>query len=304
MEEIWGTVFNIQRFCLHDGPGIRTTVFLKGCPLRCLWCSNPESVGPEPQLGFARTSCNRCGKCFGACPQEALTPVEDGLPRIDRSRCTACGDCVAVCAPEALSIYGKRRSVTEVFQVAVRDRAFYGSDGGITVSGGEPLRQPDFVAGLFRLGRDSGVSTVLETSGFVPASAFRQVLVFTDLVLFDLKHLDSREHRRLAGRDNGRILDNARLLERSGAKVQFRIPLIPGLNDGLPNIKATSAFLRELLGDEAAIELMPYHRLGVGKYQALDRSYPLDGLPSLDPGQIDSARQAFEESGVRCLVSR
>lgn len=304
MKDILGIVFNIQRFCLHDGPGIRTTVFLKGCPMRCIWCSNPESINPAPQLGFARTSCNGCGKCVEICPEKAMAQGEGGMPRIDREKCTACGDCVAVCSPEALSVYGARRSVDEVFEIVRRDRIFYGDDGGVTASGGEPLRQHSFIAALFGQCREAGFSTVLETSGFASAAALHDVLRFTDVVLYDLKQLDANEHRRLTCRPNDPILKNARLVAASGARVQFRIPLVPGLNGGPQNTKATAAFLRELQGDMASIELMPYHRLGVGKYQALDLAYPLEQVQSPGPEVVESVRKAFEEEGVRCLVSR
>ena len=302
--ETEGVIFNVQRFSLHDGPGIRTTVFLKGCPLRCQWCDNPESINPAPELGFARVRCNRCGKCLTACREEAIAVDLDGMPRIDRGRCTVCGDCVTVCAPEALAIYGKNRLVTEVFQEVLSDEGFFAPDGGVTFAGGEPSRQPSFVVALSKLCREAKVSVALETSGFGPPGALEEVLRFTDVVMYDLKHLDPERHRQLTGQSNSLILNNARMAIESPAKVQFRMPLIPGLNSEQENIEATAEFIKGLQKGEASIELMPYHRLGIGKYQALDIVYPLEPLPSAEPEFVESARQAFEQAGVHCLVSR
>ena len=300
-----GVVFNIQRFSLHDGTGIRTIVFLKGCPLRCLWCDNPESMKLTPELGFAEARCTKCGKCGPVCPESAISFDADGLPVIDRQRSTACGDCVAVCFPEALAIYGKSRSVAEVFEEVNRDAIFYeGSNGGVTVSGGEPLWQASFVKALFKMCREAGFSTAFESCGEVDPEALREVLKYTDLALFDLKHLDAEEHRRLTGKRNGRILQNAKIVADSGVPVQFRIPLVPGLTDTVDNIKAIAQFLRGLQGGDACIELMPYHALGSGKYTALDRKYPLADLKTSETEYIEATRKLFEESGVRCLVSK
>lgn len=305
IEDQRGLVFNIQRFSLHDGPGIRTTVFLKGCPLLCLWCDNPESKNPTLELGFSRVCCDKCGKCLPACPEGAIVLDSEGMPQIDRERCNACGKCVAVCVPEALAIYGKWYSVDEVFQEVHKDaNLFRRSGGGVTVSGGEPLRQSSFVLALLQRCREAGIHTAVETSGFVSPAVLREVLPFIDLVLFDLKHLDPEVHRRLTGQSNDLVLENATLVVSSGAKVQFRLPLIPGLNDTPENIRSTAQFLMKLQGEGASIELMPYHRLGVGKYQALDRAYALETLESAGPEFCESVRQAFEECGVRCLVSK
>lgn len=303
-KETEAVIFNIQRFCLHDGPGIRTTVFLKGCNLHCQWCDNPESINQAPELGFARVSCNKCGKCLPACKRKAITIASDGTPRIDRLLCDACGDCVSACVPEALTVYGKRQSLAEAFREVLRDKDFFAPDGGVTVSGGDPLRQPAFVAGLFKMCREAGISTAMETCGFAPPGALKQVLAFTDLVLFDLKHMDQERHRRLTGQANDLVLSNARTVVGSTVKVRFRMPLIPGLNDDVENIKATAEFLKELQKGEASIELMPYHRLGIGKYEALGRAYLLAEAPSATPELVEAARQAFEIAGIRCLVSR
>jgi len=302
---IYGRVFNIQKFSLHDGPGIRTTVFLKGCPLRCRWCDNPESWLPEPELGFSRSLCDKCGKCLPACTEGAISLDEDGMPQIDRKRCTVCEMCVTACPREALAIYGKSYTAQEVFQTVYQDAHFYrGSGGGVTFSGGEPLLQPSFVVDVCRLCHEAHIHTAMETSGYADSAALKDILPHIDLLFYDLKHMDPDKHTELTGQSNSRILDNASLAVRSGANIWFRIPLIPGINDTPQNIHNTSLFARELLGESAFIELMPYHPLGAGKYEATGRTYPLSGLEIKEPEYVELARQAFEKQGVRCLVSR
>ncbi len=304
-ETVLGRVFNIQRFCLHDGPGIRTTVFLKGCALGCLWCANPESMNKEVELGYIAARCTKCGKCAPVCPEEAITLASDGLPQIRRDRCTTCGKCVEVCSDEALAIYGQEMTAGEVFGIVQRDRNFYqGSGGGVTLSGGEPLLQPNFVCALFQLCREAGIHTAIESAGFVNPAVLKTALSLTDYVLFDLKHMDPQTHRTSTGQSNDLILRNATTLAASGVPVRFRMPLIPGVNDTPRNIEETSAFLREAGGGEARIELVPYHRLGEGKYGALDRPYSLSGLAMASLETVDQARRVFEECGVRCTVSR
>ena len=207
-----GTVFNVQYFNLHDGPGVRTLVFFKGCPLRCHWCSNPESMSSLPELGLRSSICNRCGKCLEACHEQALffSKADDKVLMVDRQRCKACGECVSVCYPGALTIYGKEMTAEEVFEEAYKDKIFYeGTGGGITVSGGEPLQQPRFLVSIFRLCRDSGIHTCMETTGYAGAEVWEEVLPVTDHVLFDLKHMDSHLHQKYTGKPNTRILENA-----------------------------------------------------------------------------------------------
>lgn len=303
--ELKARVFNIQRYCIHDGPGIRATVFLKGCPLACWWCANPESQGRDAELGFIPSRCEGCGKCVEVCAPGALVLKEDRIPILNREDCDACGACVPVCFPEALALYGKEMSVGEVFAEVRKDAAYYRtSGGGVTLSGGEPLLYPLFIQALFKLCRESQVGTAIETAGYCNPRHLREVLPLTDTLLFDLKHMDSAQHERVTGMPNALILSNARLAAASGTDVRFRMPLIPGINDSQDNIEATACFLRELGEVTNSIELLPYHRMGVGKYEAIGLPYRLQGVEPLEPQQVEAARAMFEAFGTRCSVSR
>jgi pyruvate formate lyase activating enzyme len=301
-DEKTGIIFNIQKFSIHDGPGIRTTVFMKGCPLRCRWCSNAESMNPEPELGIIKSLCNNCGKCIDVCPEKAISLDDNDFIRINRDKCTACGECVAVCSPEALTIYGKRVTVDEVFKEVSRDKSFYeGSEGGVTVSGGEPLRQADFVAELFQRCHQAGIGTCLDTCGYAATDKLKEVLAFTDYVLCDVKHMDAELHKQFTGVPNDLILNNARVIAESGVTVLYRIPLIKDVNDTVENITRTAQFMKSL-GNSAAIELLPYHRLGIGKYQTLGRSYPGEDFVTPSSEEVESVRCIFEEYGISCTV--
>jgi pyruvate formate lyase activating enzyme len=298
-------VTNIQGYSIHDGPGIRTVVFLKGCSLECQWCSNPECISPNPEIGFFKSLCTACGKCIPACPTKAISGEAGKNPVIDRERCTGCGACSSICYYKALVLYGQPMSVEEVFDAVRRDAMFYqASGGGVTVSGGEVLLQPTFVSGLLEKCRQAGIHTCIETSGYGAESALRQVLACTDLVLFDLKHQNSQLHRKYTSQLNDLILANARLVAESGIEVLFRMPLVPGINDDLPNIRETAAFLKGLVKPAHRIELMPYHRLGKGKYESLDRSYSLAELPSPEPDQAERVKKAFEDFRITCTISK
>lgn len=302
-DRVEAALFNVQHFCLHDGPGIRTTVFLKGCGLRCLWCCNPESQEPYAQLGLDQRRCTGCSECVAACPEAAIAMNTLGKAEIDRERCTNCGQCVSACLDDALTCYGTTRTVEDVFSEVLRDKRWYCAEGGVTVSGGEPLTQVRFVKRLLELSREAGIGTCIETCGAVSSDAVSDVLPLLDFVLFDLKHMDSQEHYRLTHRPNQMILKNARLVAQSGVPVQFRMPLIPGRNDDSENLRATAQFLRENLGTRASIELMPYHRLAAGKYEALGCDYRLKDLPAAGPECIRSAQRTLEQHGVGCAIS-
>ena len=296
-------IANIQGYSIHDGPGIRTVVFLKGCPLRCRWCANPENLLDRVRVGFLANLCKHCGRCAKVCPQGAILPDADR--RIDREKCDECAKCVEACFYGALIRYGKGMTAEEVFDQVRRDKIFYDSSGGgVTVSGGEPLTHADFVAELFALCRGEGIHTCVETCGCVPQAAFEKVLSLTDTFYFDLKLMDSEMHREYTGQGNDQILSNARFLAEKGADILFRQPLIPGVNSPEENVKATAAFIRSLGREDLALQLIPYHRMGTSKYAALDIPYTLEDMKPMAAEEVEVVRALYESCGVPCTVSK
>ena len=297
-----GVIFNIQKFSVHDGPGIRTTVFLKGCLLKCRWCSNAESMNPGAELGIIRSLCNSCEKCLDVCPEGVITFDTRQTIRFDRGKCTLCGECVNVCPTNALTIYGKRVTVEDAFKEVCRDRSFYDTGGGgVTASGGEPLKQADFVVALFQRCREAGIGTCLDTSGCADPDTLKGVLEFTDYVLYDIKHMDTNHHRSFTGVPNELILSNAGIVAASGVQMLCRIPLVADVNDSAENMVQTARFIKTL-GDSLAVELLPYHRLGIAKYQTLDRPYLGEAFTTPSQEQLESARRIFEEHGISCSI--
>jgi len=297
-------IANIQGFSIHDGPGIRTVVFFKGCPLYCRWCSNPECLSGKPQVGFIESLCKGCGKCLEVCTNKAIRHGEGGH-RIDYVRCKTCGKCVDQCYSGALVRYGGSMTVAEVWDAVRRDKMFYDeSGGGVTVSGGEPLLRPAFVHELFELCSQEGIDTCVETCGYVHSRALLEILPVTDHFLFDLKLMDRQAHKKHTGQSNRKILKNAGLLMERGADVLFRQPLIPGVNDSIENIEATARFLAGLGKNAARLQIMPFHRMGQSKYKALDMLYTMDGLGAADDGQVEAARKAYIQRGIDCSISR
>ena len=296
-------IANIQGYSIHDGPGIRTVVFLKGCPLRCRWCANPENLLDRVRVGFLANLCQHCARCAKVCPQGAILPDADR--RIDREKCDECAKCVEACFYGALIRYGKGMTAEEVFDQVRRDKIFYDSSGGgVTVSGGEPLTHADFVAELFALCRGEGIHTCVETCGCVPQAAFEKVLSLTDTFYFDLKLMDSEMHREYTGQGNDQILSNARFLAEKGADILFRQPLIPGVNSPEENVKATAAFIRSLGREDLALQLIPYHRMGTSKYAALDIPYTLEDMKPMAAEEVEVVRALYESCGVPCTVSK
>lgn len=266
-----GLVFNIQRFCLHDGPGIRSVVFLKGCPLNCLWCSNPESQSAGPQLLYNRRLCRGCGRCQTVCPNGALR-FSDHSVYVDRDRCLACGRCAASCPWLALTVSGREMTVDQVLAVVKKDWSFYkSSGGGVTLSGGEPCAQSAFALRLLEEIKSAGISTAIETSGYCPEETFLALTAVCDWVLFDIKALDVSAHKDFTGVDNRLILGNLRAIA-GRTNVVARLPLIPGLNFQARYLEQVAEQLRDI--PLAAVHLLPYHRLGSEKYEQLGRSYP------------------------------
>jgi pyruvate formate lyase activating enzyme len=278
-----GLVFNVQKFSLHDGPGIRTIVFLKGCPLACLWCSNPEGRSRSVELMQSSGRCigtEECDRCFAVCLDKALHRGKEGEVVIDRSRCDGCGDCAHVCPPQALEVSGQWVSVEEVLRTVEEDDAFYArSGGGLTVSGGEPLAQGAFVLALLEAAHGRGIDTAIETSGLCSWKTLRAAALLTNQIYFDIKCIDEAKHVEGTGVSNARILDNFRKLrsELPGTRVTVRTPVIPEFNDLDAEIRAIAGFV-ERAGGAHAYELLPYHRFGEAKYEKLGKHYPLSHL--------------------------
>lgn len=288
---ITGTIFDIQRGALQDGPGVRTTVFLKGCPLDCRWCHNPESIAPEPVLAYDRARCTLCSACVEACPNGAPRVEAAGI-RIDRARCTQCGRCIAQCPEEALAVVGRVATVAEVLASVRADRDYYAaSGGGVTLSGGEPMAQADFAEAILRAARAEGIHTGLDTSGLAPTERLARIAPWVDLFLYDVKAVDPARHRACTGVDSRPILDNLRMLHDQGARLRLRCPLAPGLNDGPADLSLLAELIRSLPRVEG-VEIMPFHPLGRGKAARVGRRDPLGTLAAPD----ESTRQRWLDS--------
>ncbi len=292
-------VFNIMRFSTQDGPGIRTTVFFKGCPLSCWWCHNPESQRLQPELLYLEERCRQCGDCLVVCPQHAIEQV-NGTVRTS-ALCRRCGQCTEVCQAQARQIAGRRLTVGELIAEIERDLIFFEeSGGGVTLSGGEPLAQPRFVSALLGACRDRGIGTVLETCGYAPSGVFLTVAPLADLVLFDLKLMDPARHKQYTGVSNRRILGNLKELVARGRPVTVRIPVMPGINDADDEIRQFARYLAELPASQ--VELLPYHHIGAGKYKRLGLTYRLGDAPR--PAAADLARfsDALTGAGLNVRV--
>ena len=263
-----GLLMDVKRMAVHDGPGLRTTLFLKGCPLSCIWCHNPEGQHFQPELAFFEDKCIGCGQCRAICPNGAQS----------RERCTACGQCASACTSGARKLYGREVSVEEALRIALEDKIFYGNTGGVTISGGEPLMQADFAAALLKELSARNIHTAIDTCGHAPWNSFEQTLPFCRLYLFDVKHMNSEKHRQATGQGNELILENLRRLSLSGARIQIRIPLIPDFNDDDENILAAGEFLRQIRPEK--IKLLPYHDMAHVKYRALGMKDTLPVRPA------------------------
>jgi pyruvate formate lyase activating enzyme len=294
-----GLVFNVQRFCLHDGPGIRTVVFLKGCQLRCAWCHNPESQSPYPELLFDEMKCIRCLRCIKACPKDAI--VFDGRVFIDDARCDVCGLCERACPTSALATCGRWIRAEEVIDEVLRDKVFYEkSGGGLTISGGEPTLQPEFTLELCELAKSNDVSVVLETNGFCDSNTFSRILDSVDLVLYDVKAVDEIKHITLTGGSNKPIFDNLRHAVARGANIIVRIPVVPNVNVSRDEFDEYAELMAEM--GIKRVDLLPYHKLGIAKYRLLRRPYELVAeAPSSD--FLNDFKNAFVKRGIATTIS-
>lgn len=293
-----GLIFNIQKYSIHDGPGIRTTVFLKGCPLECWWCHNPESHSPEPDITVIAGRCVQCGECGQVCPQRS--PCQDRLlPTADHAHCLRCGACVAACPTEARQLVGRRMTVAETLDAILQDRVFYDeSGGGVTLSGGEPLLQSPFVKELFAACRTEGVHTALDTCGFARREELLLVAPLTGLFLYDVKLMDEDRHRQYTGVSNAVILENLQALSAVHDNIWIRVPIIPGVNDDVANLDATAEFIAVLPGVQQ-VTLLPYHGHGVHKAERWGRSNRLFGVASPTTEQLEKLADRFRALGLR-----
>lgn len=297
-----GIVFNLQKYSVHDGPGIRTIVFLKGCPLRCIWCCNPESQKPEPELACNAAKCistDACGRCIKECPTGAARKGADGRIRIDRKRCNGCLECAGSCPSGALIVYGERSSVSEVIDRVEEDGAFYSrSGGGLTLGGGDPLYQPEFAFQLLEEARRRRIHTAMETSGLVRWDALEQACRRLDVLLYDIKCIDRERHKAFTGGSNRTILANLRRIRREfpNLPINVRTPVVPGFNDSEAEIGAVLAFVDKISDGSPGVtyEALPYHRMGKPKYGYLGRSFPMKEA-ALKTAKLKSIRKLIND---------
>lgn len=294
-----GVVFDIQRFSVHDGPGIRTIVFLKGCPLSCKWCSNPESQSLKPIIMYQKDNCIHCRRCIAACKKGAIN--ENNKWYIDRNICTACGECVNVCPASALTLKGETMTVEEVVKELKKDATNYRrSGGGITLSGGEPLVQSEFAKEIFKASKAQGWHTAIETTGCVSFEKVKKLFLYIDLILMDIKNMDSDLHRQFTGAGNEKILQNAKKFSEL-TNLIVRVPLIPNFNDNSRSIQDICKFAKSL-SNVKSIHLLPYHTYGENKYKLIGREYEMKDARKLKEDNIQDLKKLVEKAGFDCVI--
>lgn len=294
-----GLVFNIQKFSIHDGPGIRTTVFLKGCPLRCQWCSNPESQSGQVQITYDASQCVQCLGCLHTCPKEAITTRQKRII-INAQKCIGCLQCVQQCPGQALSYEGKKREVDEVLKICLQDLPFYEeSKGGVTISGGEGMSQPEFVMELVRQLKAHHIHVAIETTGYVEPSVFQTLAPLFDLLLFDIKHADDKKHREKTGVSLPLIQANLAWAVDHHLPILPRIPVIPDFNASLEDAQLLAHYLKKQ--GLSRVQLLPFHQFGEKKYQLLNRPYAYQGIKALYPEDLEDYRQVFLDQGLDCF---
>ena len=296
-----GMISAIQRFSLDDGPGIRTSIFLKGCSLRCAWCHNPECISVKSQIQFIEKMCVGCGACIAACPENAQKII-NGVRIFDREKCLTHTHCVQACDHNALLIIGEKISANEIFDEVKKDKVFYDhSNGGVTISGGEPLLQSHFTQNILALCQSYGIHTAIDTAGNVSWREFEKVVPFTDLFLYDIKCVDDKKHKYLTGAGNKLIIENLHQLLDMNREVWIRIPVIPGLNDTPQDIKDFSLFLSKLK-NISLVQLIPYHKNGIGKYKSLGLDYKLAEVEPPSQESLNNIQEIFRKNKINTII--
>jgi pyruvate formate lyase activating enzyme len=295
-------IFDIKRYAINDGPGIRIVIFLKGCNLNCAWCHNPESISTETERMYAPAKCIQCGTCVMACPEKAITLTSEGIIT-DAERCNMSGRCAEVCPTKAIEISGKPMSVSEIMNEIEKERVFFDqSGGGVTFSGGEPLLQSQFLIELLDECGKRRIHRAVDTAGLANTEIILEVAKRTDLFLYDLKLMDSEKHRQWVGVPNEKILENLKMLAETGVKIIIRIPLIGGVNDDAENMKATASFVAALSGEKKDVNLLPYHKIAQTKYQKLGRPEDFQLLEEPTKEAQIQAIAIFQEYGIKASI--
>lgn len=297
-----GLIFDVKRYSINDGPGIRVTIFFKGCPLHCLWCHNPESISPRIQKMYMAEKCIGCKACVDACPEKACTLTPKGVVT-DTSACTLCGICADVCPTRATEMSGKITDITEILEIVEKERIFFDqSGGGVTISGGEPLMQADFLITLLDALGARSIHRTVDTTGLAKTETLLEVAKRTDHFLYDLKMMDSKSHKKWTGVENSLILTNLKALAKTGVSIEIRLPLVKGVNDSRENIQQTAAFIASLAGEVKKVNLLPYHYVMAAKYQKLGEMPDLSELSEPSEKDITSIIDIFSGYGLSASV--
>ena len=296
----FATIINIQKYSIHDGPGIRTTVFFKGCPLNCLWCHNPESQNPSPEIMFFEERCTGCGSCVKVCTSKAIKFI-GGSPVIDTCKCNLCGKCSDLCLSNARELVGKDITVKHLMSEIVKDEVFYEeSNGGVTFSGGEPLMYADYLVNVLKFCKDKNIHTTIDTSGYATFEQFEKIIDKVDLILFDIKHMNNEKHLEYTGVSNTVILENLKVLSERGSNIYIRMPIIAGINDDDENIDKAVDFLSKL--NIIQVNLLPYHKMGMDKYRRLNMQYKLSGEETPTEEVMNQIAEKFKKAGIKIKI--